>query len=400
MEKSLRHANLKSLLTNNDFCDWVLGKKPELEKFYLEQLKQFPEKTETVNTAVSILKTLEEDKQKVPLSKKIEIWEEINNKAKARKRKPILLQSLRYAAVFLVSALITTITYYLIDYDDYENYMAHTPEIAASNETKLILGTGEEIEILTEESNIVYKDKGAKVEVNGKQEYTLEAQESENQKPTYNQVVVPYGRKTKIILPDSTEVWLNAGSRLVYPSPFEKKQRTLFLDGEGYFKVAKDKTRPFIVKTNQFQVEALGTAFNVKAYPDELTEETVMVEGLISLEFRNKMYNNSINVLPNQRVVLSKKDKEYLIQEVNVNDYISWTEGMFIFKDQNLEIVLKRVSRYYNIKIFCSKEIAIKKISGKLDLKDNYEEVLKSLALISNGACIKQENKIYFKQKN
>ncbi len=399
MEDSFAYHSIESLLLDDDFCGWVRGEKPELEEYYSEKLKQFPEKARIVNTVISIISTLSEDQQKVPLSRKIEIWEEATKRAKAKKRKPVLAQFLKYAAVFIVSALITAVVYYFVDYDGYEKYMASTPPSVTSNETKLILGNGEEIEILTEEANIIYKNKGTQVEVDGKEKYEVESKGKAKTTPTYNQVIVPYGRKSKIILPDSSEVWLNAGSRLVYPSPFEKNSRTLFLEGEGFFIVAENKEKPFIVKTNQLKIEALGTSFNIKAYPDEPTEEAVLAEGLVSLDFRDKLYNNNIKVQPNQKVTFSKLKKEYLVQEVIVNDYISWIDGMFIFKDQSMDIVLKRVSRYYNIEILSTKELAMKKIAGKLDLKDNYIGVLQTLALISNGSYSEHNNKIYFRPK-
>jgi uncharacterized protein (UPF0147 family) len=402
MKDNFKYTDLEKLLINDDFCDWVFGKKPELEEFYHDKLKQFPEKTEIVHKAISILKALNEDQLNVPLSRKIEIWEAATKKAKVNKKIPLLIQFSKYAAVFVVSALLTTVVYNLINTDEYDTYnqcMSSAPSSSSLTETKLILGNGEEIEIRTEEANIIYKNDGAQVEVNGKKEYDLETKDKVETASTYNQVIVPYGRKSKIVLPDSSVVWLNAGSRLVYPSPFEKDTRTLFLEGEGFFDVSKDKNRPFIVKTNLFQIQALGTSFNIKAYPDELTEETVLKEGSISLNFRAKLYDD-IKVQPNQRVVFSKPDKDYKVQEVNVEDYISWIEGMFVFKEQRLDVILKRVSRYYNIEILTSKEIAETKISGKLDLKNNYDEVLQNLALISNGSYAIQDNKIYFRNKN
>ncbi len=390
MKKNIQEFDLESLLLNDDFCDWARSGKVGFDEYIADLTKKHPQYSKSIQDAVAIIRALNEDQLQVPIDQKIKIWEKCTKKA--RSKKTHLLQFFKYAAVFAVASVLTATTYYLLDYNQYDQYMSNY-RVPEHSETKLIIGNQKEIEIQTDESDIVFSKDGTQVKVDGKKHYNIEKQE----KPTYNQIVVPYGRKTKIILPDSSQVWLNSGSRLVYSTRFDEKTRLVFLEGEGFFDVAKDQLRPFVVKTNQLAVKAIGTSFNIKAYHDEPTEEAILATGLVSVEFRDKLFNNKTKIKPNQKVSLSKQTKDYKISEVNVEDYVSWINGMFIFQDETIDAVLKRVSRYYNIEILLTNELLDRRISGKLDLKENYINVLETLTLISNASYDIEDNKIYFR---
>ena len=211
--------------------------------------------------------------------------------------------------------------------------------------------------------------------------------------------IVPFGKQSKIILSDQTEVWLNAGSRLIYPTVFRGGKRKVQLQGEAYFKVSKDKSNPFIVETANSKIKVLGTSFNVKAYPGEKVEETVLVEGAVLLNVGDQIFGKEVQLKPEQRIVLSGTDYSYSVSKVDVRDYTSWIDGLFVFNEEPLPSVLMRISRFYKLEIKWESDVETREISGKLDLKDDYQRVLSALALISDGTYVERNKTIYFKLK-
>ncbi len=197
----------------------------------------------------------------------------------------------------------------------------------------------------------------------------------------FNTVTAPNGSKTKIILSDSTRIWLNSGSTITYPALFTDKQREVHLTGEGYFEVAKDPAKPFIVKTSDIDIKVLGTKFNLKSYPEEGTIETTLLEGSVAICKGNEEINNKKNVVllkPNERATFIKKEgrivqtnlddktqpdkqaakpaperKEQLILSkfTDAEEFTSWKDEKLIFRNENFEEICIKMERWYNVKI-------------------------------------------------
>jgi ferric-dicitrate binding protein FerR (iron transport regulator) len=282
-----------------------------------------------------LIRLFDDEKYHTEPARKLQIWEEINRIYLHQKRSSAYKLVFRYAAVFLVFVMVSSLSWYLIF--------------------------------------------------------------SNGQTPEMNQVTVPFGKQTKVVLADRTEVWLNAGSRLVYPSTFDDGKRKVQLKGEAFFKVSKDRKRPFSVETTRTTIQVLGTSFNVKAYPDDRTEETVLVEGAVSVRIGKGIFGKDILLKPDQRLVTGDPDQPDVLSEVDVQNYTSWIDGLFTFEDEPLSVVLERVSRFYNVAIRCKGAGVNKKVSGKLDLKQDYQRVLNSLVLISRGSYTEKDGVITFK---
>ncbi|MDD4514517.1 FecR family protein [Massilibacteroides sp.] len=154
---------------------------------------------------------------------------------------------------------------------------------------------------------------------------------------------------TSVILPDSTKVWINASSYLKYPSHFNNKKREVYLDGEGYFEVKKDKKTPFLVKVHDnYTVNVLGTKFNVRAYSDDNKIETTLVNGAVNLNIEKT--NKRIiqyDLKPNQKAIF--EDERLYLQWVDPIYEMGWKEGKMYFKNHPIEEVIKRLSRHYNV---------------------------------------------------
>lgn len=154
----------------------------------------------------------------------------------------------------------------------------------------------------------------------------------------------PRGEKSFVKLPDGSEVWLNASSRLVY-NTFSSHRREVELKGEAFFKVAKDEKAPFIVKTNACEVEVLGTTFNVMAYDEFGREEITLLNGRVNVHL-----NGTEKVLmPGQALAL--KDHQYLIEEVNAAESSGWVENKFNFRNIPLSELMKRLENWYDVDI-------------------------------------------------
>ena len=174
----------------------------------------------------------------------------------------------------------------------------------------------------------------------------------------WHKVIVPRGGEFQISLEDGTRVWLNSESTLKYPEVFTGTTREVFLEGEAYFEVAKDKDKPFIVKTKEQSIEALGTKFNVSAYPTDSLLTTTLLEGSVLLTTQNLLHPMVLK--PNEQFVYNKRTRSALLQQVDANRFVSWTTGYYYFPEQSLEAILYRLSHVYGVQ-FTVKSEALKR---------------------------------------
>lgn len=160
-------------------------------------------------------------------------------------------------------------------------------------------------------------------------------------------LTTPRGGEFRITLEDSTEVWLNADSRLTYPETFDGKQRRVSLEGEAYFKVAKDATKPFVVVSGSQEVRVYGTEFNVCAYSDEKDIRTTLVEGSISLRPINGN-QSELMLTPGKQAIFDKAEETARVVSVDTEVITSWRTGVFVFEGQTMEQIIHSLSRWYN----------------------------------------------------
>lgn len=170
---------------------------------------------------------------------------------------------------------------------------------------------------------------------------------SNQDRENLNNLEIPRGGEFHITLEDGTEVWLNAATTLKYPETFNGDTRMVELCGEGFFKVAKDESRPFIVKSAGQLIRVLGTEFNVNAYEDEDDICTTLVEGSISL-YREDAPSAELLLTPGHQAVFNKGNEATKVIEVNTDVVTSWRNEMFVFDDQTLDKIMRQLSRWYD----------------------------------------------------
>ena len=160
------------------------------------------------------------------------------------------------------------------------------------------------------------------------------------------------GMVTQFALSDGTKVWLNSGSKLQFPNLFNNSKREVMLKGEAFFEVTKNEKQPFRVNANELKVEVLGTSFNVVSFDDDTQSEVVLVTGKVSLSSENgQIVKEYGNIIPGQRAIYQKEEQKVITEEVDVEKYIAWRDGNLIFRDDSMEDVVKKLSRWFNVEI-------------------------------------------------
>lgn len=204
---------------------------------------------------------------------------------------------------------------------------------------------------------------------------TENAAESGNSNALHT-ISTPKGGQYQVILPDGTHVWLNAATSLSYPASFKGSSRTVSLNGEAYFEVAKNKEMPFLIKTSAQTVEVLGTHFNVNAYPNEQQIRTTLLEGAVKISA-----GNSQRILnPGQQALVSNAHPEKIeVQQVDVSKEIAWKNGVFAFEADDLQTVMRQIERWYNVDVTYTGKPCEEKFYGEISRNDKLSDVFKIL---------------------
>ncbi|KAF0237261.1 MAG: anti-sigma [Prolixibacteraceae bacterium] len=291
---------------------------------------------------------------------------------------------LRYAAIFILLTGISSAIYWYFNTVSFnELHESVNEEVVSANENVLILPDGRKIILNSTESKLNFNKTGIEIQVDGDSVITQQSVKNNelNEKP--NQLMVPNGRRAYLTLSDGTKVWLNAGSKLIFPSVFALKTREVYVEGEAFFDVTKDAKKPFIVKTNEIDIRVFGTSFNISAYPGEKLIETVLVTGKVQIEYnKRKLTKNEKTILAPSQYASFERDNHVIdVKDVDVNSYISWKEGWYQLDKLPLFSVATKLERYYNVKIIIDADsLKDVKITGKLELNDDIALVIENLA--------------------
>ena len=190
---------------------------------------------------------------------------------------------------------------------------------------------------------------------------------------------VPMGSKSKVTLSDGTKVSLNSDSRLELLPGFSSTNRAVALTGEGYFEVEADKQHPFLVKTEKFDIVVTGTKFNVSSYPNDQKISTTLTTGRILLQTHN---NQKFNLMPGQKISFDQKTMTHLLKQADIESELAWVDGNFIFKEIPFPDLIKRLERWYDVKINYEGEAFNSMVySGKFKNQETIWEVLDAIKL-------------------
>ncbi|MBD1424712.1 FecR family protein [Sphingobacterium arenae] len=203
---------------------------------------------------------------------------------------------------------------------------------------------------------------------------------------------VPRGSDFYVVLADGTKVWMNAESELRYPQTFTGTKRVVQLTGEAYFEVIKNKQKPFVVETPTEHIEVLGTHFNVNSYPKERKSSVTLVEGkvVVSVDGQDRQVLH-----PGQQSIV--QGKQLRVQNVNIDEYIAWKNGEFMFNEESLMSAGRKIGRWYNLEIDVDPALKDLYLWGSVPRKENFGEVLKLIQLTNKHVKVKIEGRrVYF----
>ena len=379
MEK-YRDYSAVDFLGDESFLRWLSNPTQEDTDFWNGFLKKHPYKRAEIKEATLIFNLFYSRENKLALTEQYELWKRIQDESKTVKQS-LFPRFLKYAAVLVFAFFSGAISYYIYQHTATQNHFQLAETIPAKGEAMIILSDGSRVPLDKQMSEISYSKNGEQLIVNSD---TIK-QKSGSQTESMNKVIISYGKKSMIVLSDGTKVWLNAGSQLIYPAVFNGNTRQVTLMGEAFFDVIKNPQNPFIVRASDVSVQVLGTRFDISAYPDDKIIQTVLEEGKVNLKYSEKGILGReyiVEMQPNQMVEFDKTSGKANSKMVDVSKYISWKDGMLEFEKVDLGRALMQVERFYNVKIHLDDlEIGTYKLSGKLDLKDEPEEVLNVIKL-------------------
>lgn len=385
------------LLNDEDFVRWLMDSSGQDDDYWDEIVEGDNEKRELINRLKTIIQRISVKEGSLSAEDKLVLWEHIRGKTVYKKKTRHRRLLIRGASVAATLFILAASYYFFADHNrnDAINYYAiPSVDVKQQENIQLILPGNKTLQLEEDNAELVY-DKQGKLNILGD---TIEEEQEQASKIQLNQLLVPYGKTSSIILCDGTKVWINSGSRLIYPAVFNKKQREIFVDGEIYLEVAQNKSIPFVVKTNRLEVEVLGTIFNVQAYGEMNTESIVLAEGSVAVRSADR--KEKVCLIPNQMYAYEKGTGAFDVRTVDIYDHICWKYGFLHFDSEKISTVLEKLARYYNVAInYDAEMIKDVLVTGKLDMKENLNDVLNSIALTAPIRFEVDGNKVNVKLK-
>lgn len=229
-----------------------------------------------------------------------------------------------------------------------------------------------------------------------------EAGMPEEKQEEWNKVVTSVGGEYVVELSDGTRVWLNANTTFDFPVDFVRQERVVKLRGEAYFEVAKDAKRPFIVETEGTRTRVLGTSFNVKAYPDERYERTTLLEGSVEITLAESTGTPSPRMVlePGMQARWETGSRSLSVRAVDAENAIAWRRGEFLFTEEDIQVVLQTLSRWYGVEFVSTDEkLETYTFSGMMSKDDKLGETLEILTLAGGPAFRIEGDKVYMSKK-
>ncbi len=211
------------------------------------------------------------------------------------------------------------------------------------------------------------------------------------QVPVYHVVKVPTAQIKKVVLPDGTRVMLNSRSQLRYPEKFDSRTREVYLQGEAYLEVAHNKEKPFIVHANNFNIQVLGTKFNVNSYNGK-SAFVALVDG--SVQVTTAKNQNKVMMNPNNLLRLKDGNIDELVH-TQATDYISWLDKKLKLNGDKMDRIMTNLANYYDLEIVYNKPIPKIELYGKLELKAEPQKVLEAISQLSGLSITMENKKIY-----
>lgn len=375
----------REFIENDDFIFWILTEDNTLQEIWDDYIKQTPELLDEFKRAIDICKKTKAKGDKLDAVERNNLLLSIKQSSSTMiKQKKLRLFSAYVAAV--CALLIISLSIIFLDkQDEFKNrdYLLSSLDQADDRQGDVYIISGSsQRQIRTDETLVQTQEGDILIGENDKIK-------SSDLNSEYITLVVPKGKRSMIKFSDGSTAWVNSGSKVIYPKIFGDKTRDIVIDGEVYVDVVKMEGKSFIVHTKDMDIKVLGTQFNVNAYSDEMTKSVVLVEGSVNVSHNSKKNNLS----PNQGFFVESDVTS--VKEVDVYKYICWKEGVLLFEDEPFSLLLRKLSRYYGVRIDLDPSLDNLKFEGKLNLKESLDDVLKNLSLSKPFSYRVENNTVY-----
>ena len=320
---------------------------------------------------------------------KREMWDNIEKETAKAKKKPARYLRLRRVMIWslgaaAVAAAVVVVSPLLVEKPRETDFLTiiRNSDFDPTVDDVIVKSGDRTVKVEADRADVVYEGEG-KLTVNSQEiaprdEKTTDARRKEEE-VRIDQVMVPYGKTAYLKLDDGTRIWVNSGSKLLYPSTFTNDRREVFLIGEAYFEVAEDAARPFTLKANDLNVEVRGTSFNVSAYGNETLQTVALVSGRVNV--RDAAGRMTYQMDPDQLFSYDRTLGEAGIRNVDVDEYTSWIHGYHQVRNESLGAVFARIGRHFNVRFnYDPAQMQGISFGGKLDLVRGLEQVLDTIS--------------------
>ena len=383
-------------LKDEKFIEWKLFPTDELISYWQEYAEQHPEDKDQILLAEKHFNNINISSFEISYNNRVEINRRLEQSLKRHNQK-IIFKRLSYVVAACAMVLLASVLYFQYDLSLFGKKPNDSSYIVGKTleSEDILFVTGNKTSSFQNNIDIkIDNNKTAQVVSENKEIVDKKIDIAQN---TINKLIVPYGKRSKVSLPDGTQVWLNSGSTLEFPSTFSGKRREVSITGEMYIEVAPNKSIPFYVHTQDYDVRVYGTKFNVSSY-SESASSVVLVEGSVGLQLSNK---EEVILNPNEQAVFLTQKQNFEKQEVDVNSLISWKEGYLSFNDTPISEALRLIGRYYNLSFNLDDDVTFKGLTctGKIILSDNLENVMMALSIISDTEYKIQDKQILIFKK-
>lgn len=391
------YTKFTDFLQDERFVHWKIFQTEESNAYWSDFLEQNPHLTPLLRKAEKHFANIKIEADKLTSTEKKQLWESVQHPTHK-----ILKTTSRFsrkwvniAAACTAVVLITTFTLFIVNKNTPEQ-QSHTKDEIVGNLLK-----EKEIQLITGNNSLTL-DNNAQVQVNSTGmikviEENKVGRAVDLKQNNINKLIIPYGKRTQLSLADGSKVWLNSGSVLEFPAQFSGENREIHLaSGEIYIEVVSNKQQPFRVKTSNFTVNVYGTKFNLSTYTNH-PQSVILVEGSVSLYSDNK---KEVNLLPGEQAIYTE-NKEFCTRKIDTSQFTSWTRGYLIFNKTPIYEVLQQVERYYNLSFNIQVDNNLKNntCSGKLSLSENLDDVMNTIARLSDTYYTRDNQTVYISSK-
>jgi transmembrane sensor len=381
--ETYKEFEIEQWLEDADFVGWVKNPIGNAGAFFTSLMAKDVQLAQRMAAAMQILQGIANNEPTLSDESIEQMWENVRSETvDGRKKHRSINEWIRIGSIAASILLVVGFSSYLLlglnNDIDYKTIVAKV-SVDSVSEIKLLMPDKSQI-TLSNRAEVMLRNEGEMTLKTSKGE-RISLNISKLSEKHFGQLIVPKGKRASLIFADGSRVTVRPGSKVIFPTMFAQNEREIYVQGEAFLEVSKNKKRPFIVKTELMDVEVLGTSFDVSAYPGENEQSVVLVTGSVKVRSAS---SDETKIVPNQRYSFDKTSQMQSVNEVNVFPYISWKDGILSFNSENLGNVLNELSNYYGVEFDYKPNVLDEiHITGKLDLNNDVDNALKVIATIS-----------------